>query len=77
MLLGELSTSDRQKIMTICTIDVHARDIVSRLIAQKVMTIETTHKLDFFFSLTKLLTLVVKLNLLVIKVCKIPYSVYF
>ncbi|XP_032374898.1 dynein heavy chain 11, axonemal isoform X1 [Etheostoma spectabile] len=38
MLLGELSSGDRQKIMTLCTIDVHARDIVSSLIAQKVAT---------------------------------------
>lgn len=36
MLLGELSSGNRQKIMTICTIDVHARDIVANLIAQKV-----------------------------------------
>ncbi|XP_076826869.1 dynein axonemal heavy chain 11 [Brachyhypopomus gauderio] len=36
MLLGELSPGDRRKIMTVCTIDVHARDVVSRLIAQKV-----------------------------------------
>lgn len=36
MLLGELSSGDRQKIMTLCTIDVHARDIVASLIAQKV-----------------------------------------
>lgn len=36
MLLGELSSGDRQKIMTICTIDVHARDVVTSLIAQKV-----------------------------------------
>ncbi|XP_030605544.1 dynein heavy chain 11, axonemal [Archocentrus centrarchus] len=38
MLLGELSSGDRQKIMTICTIDVHARDIVASLIAKKVTT---------------------------------------
>ncbi|XP_047455882.1 dynein axonemal heavy chain 11 [Mugil cephalus] len=38
MLLGELNSGDRQKIMTICTIDVHARDIVASLIAQKVTT---------------------------------------
>uniref|UniRef100_A0A665V5K8 Dynein, axonemal, heavy chain 11 n=1 Tax=Echeneis naucrates TaxID=173247 RepID=A0A665V5K8_ECHNA len=38
MLLGELSSGDRQKIMTICTIDVHARDVVTSLIAQKVTT---------------------------------------
>ncbi|XP_072903303.1 LOW QUALITY PROTEIN: dynein axonemal heavy chain 11 [Hemitrygon akajei] len=36
MLLGELTHSDRQKIMTICTIDVHARDVVANLITQKV-----------------------------------------
>ncbi|XP_074539499.1 dynein axonemal heavy chain 11 isoform X2 [Halichoeres trimaculatus] len=36
MLLGELRSGDRQKIMTICTIDVHARDIVASLITQKV-----------------------------------------
>ncbi|KAM4697873.1 dynein axonemal heavy chain 11-like [Rhinophrynus dorsalis] len=36
MLLGELTPGDRQKIMTICTIDVHARDVVAKLIAQKV-----------------------------------------
>ncbi|KAM9352911.1 dynein axonemal heavy chain 11 [Symphorus nematophorus] len=38
MLLGELSSGDRQKIMTICTVDVHARDIVASLISQKVTT---------------------------------------
>nr|XP_054596285.1 dynein axonemal heavy chain 11 [Nothobranchius furzeri] len=38
LLLGELSPGDRQKIMTICTIDVHARDVVANLIAQKVTT---------------------------------------
>lgn len=36
MLLGDLSKGLRQKIMTICTIDVHARDVVAKLIAQKV-----------------------------------------
>ncbi|XP_067673689.1 dynein beta chain, ciliary-like [Haliotis asinina] len=36
MLLGDLSKGDRQKIMTICTIDVHARDVVTKLITQKV-----------------------------------------
>lgn len=35
-LLGELTKGDRQKIMTICTIDVHARDVVAKLIQQKV-----------------------------------------
>ncbi|KAM4874879.1 dynein axonemal heavy chain 11 [Thomomys bottae] len=36
LLLGELPPGDRQKIMTICTIDVHARDVVAKLIAQKI-----------------------------------------
>uniref|UniRef100_A0A8C3IDJ0 Dynein axonemal heavy chain 11 n=1 Tax=Chrysemys picta bellii TaxID=8478 RepID=A0A8C3IDJ0_CHRPI len=36
LLLGELASGDRQKIMTICTIDVHARDVVAKLVAQKV-----------------------------------------
>ncbi|XP_075210990.1 dynein heavy chain at 93AB [Lycorma delicatula] len=38
LLLGELSKQDRQKIMTICTIDVHSRDVVARLIQAKVET---------------------------------------
>ncbi|VDK33899.1 unnamed protein product [Taenia asiatica] len=37
LLVGELSPQERQKVMTICTIDVHNRDVVARLIAQKVM----------------------------------------
>lgn len=36
MLLGDLTPGERQKIMTICTIDVHARDVVAKLISQKV-----------------------------------------
>ena len=36
LLLGELTKSDRQRIMTICTIDVHARDVVQKMITQKV-----------------------------------------
>ncbi|XP_032831905.2 dynein axonemal heavy chain 9 isoform X1 [Petromyzon marinus] len=36
MLIGQLTPGDRQKIMTICTIDVHARDVVTKMIAQKV-----------------------------------------
>jgi len=38
ILVGDLSAGDRQKIMTICTIDVHSRDVVTKLIAQKVET---------------------------------------
>ena len=36
LLLGDLNKGDRQKIMTICTIDVHARDVVLGLISNKV-----------------------------------------
>ncbi|KAK4326143.1 hypothetical protein Pmani_003308 [Petrolisthes manimaculis] len=36
LLLGELSRQQRQKVMTICTIDVHARDVVGRLISGRV-----------------------------------------
>nr|CAB3238531.1 dynein beta chain, ciliary-like [Phallusia mammillata] len=37
-LLGDLHPLDRQKIMTICTIDVHSRDVVGKLIAEKVIS---------------------------------------
>ncbi|MEE6512880.1 hypothetical protein FKM82_020191 [Ascaphus truei] len=36
LLLGSLSHGDRQKIMTICTIDVHARDVVGKIVSAKV-----------------------------------------
>ncbi|KAJ8736094.1 hypothetical protein PYW08_006750 [Mythimna loreyi] len=36
LLIGELTKQDRQKIMTICTIDVHSRDVVSKMIQAKV-----------------------------------------
>ena len=36
LLLGKLNKGDRQKIMTICTIDVHSRDVVGKLITHKV-----------------------------------------
>ncbi|XP_034427398.1 dynein heavy chain 9, axonemal-like [Hippoglossus hippoglossus] len=35
MLVGQLTPGDRQKVMTICTIDVHARDVVAKMIVQK------------------------------------------
>ncbi|XP_054265094.1 dynein beta chain, ciliary-like [Macrosteles quadrilineatus] len=38
LLLGDLTSGDRQKIMTICTIDVHSRDVVAKLIQLKVET---------------------------------------
>lgn len=37
LLIGELSPQERQKVMTICTIDVHNRDVVARLISEKVV----------------------------------------
>ncbi|XP_051731342.1 dynein axonemal heavy chain 9-like isoform X1 [Ctenopharyngodon idella] len=36
MLIGQLTPGDRQKVMTICTIDVHARDVVDKINKQKV-----------------------------------------
>jgi dynein heavy chain len=36
MLLTDLDPGTRQKIMTICTIDVHARDVVTKMIVNKV-----------------------------------------
>lgn len=36
LLLGDLTAGDRQKIMTICTVDVHARDVVSQMIEKKI-----------------------------------------
>lgn len=37
LLLGDLNSGDRQKIMTICTVDVHSRDVVAKMIAQRVV----------------------------------------
>ena len=36
LLLGTLTKGERQKVMTICTIDVHSRDVVSKMIQNKV-----------------------------------------
>eukprot|EP00095_Tigriopus_kingsejongensis_P007513 maker-scaffold103_size370364-snap-gene-1.20 protein:Tk07513 transcript:maker-scaffold103_size370364-snap-gene-1.20-mRNA-1 annotation:"dynein beta ciliary-like" len=36
LLLGTLTKGDRQKIMTICTIDVHSRDVVGKMISNKI-----------------------------------------
>uniref|UniRef100_A0A8D0EXS5 Dynein axonemal heavy chain 17 n=1 Tax=Strix occidentalis caurina TaxID=311401 RepID=A0A8D0EXS5_STROC len=36
LLLGHLTAGDRMKIMTICTIDVHARDVVAKMILAQV-----------------------------------------
>ena len=36
ILLTDISPLERQKIETICTIDVHARDIVAKMIQSKV-----------------------------------------
>lgn len=35
LLIGNLSAGDRMKVMTICTIDVHARDVVAKMIVAK------------------------------------------
>ena len=36
LLGGDLTPGDRQKVMTLCTIDVHSRDVVGRLVQAKV-----------------------------------------
>jgi len=36
LLIGELTKQERQKVMTICTIDVHSRDVVAKLVQSKV-----------------------------------------
>ncbi|NXX48555.1 DYH17 protein, partial [Tricholaema leucomelas] len=36
LLIGNLTPGDRMKIMTICTIDVHARDVVAKMVQVKV-----------------------------------------
>ena len=41
LLLGTLTKGQRQKVMTICTIDVHSRDVVSKMINSKVNTINS------------------------------------
>ena len=41
LLLGSLTKGERQKVMTICTIDVHSRDLVSKLITTKVTSINS------------------------------------
>ncbi|KOC63714.1 Dynein beta chain, ciliary [Habropoda laboriosa] len=38
LLIGELTKQERQKVMTICTIDVHSRDVVAKLVQSKVET---------------------------------------
>ncbi|ODM96634.1 Dynein beta chain, ciliary [Orchesella cincta] len=36
LLLGSLNSQERQKVMTICTIDVHSRDVVGKLIQMRI-----------------------------------------
>ena len=35
LILGELTSNDRKKIVAIVTVDVHARDVVAKLIDRK------------------------------------------
>jgi dynein heavy chain len=51
-----LKDYDRQKVMTICTIDVHARDVVTKMITNKVNNINSNfiiiqHFYQSFFNL--------------------------
>ncbi|CAG7717651.1 unnamed protein product [Allacma fusca] len=38
LLVGELTSQERQKVMTICTIDVHSRDVVGKLVQMRIET---------------------------------------
>jgi len=40
LVLGKLEPADRIKIITIITLDVHARDVIQKLIAEKVEGVE-------------------------------------
>lgn len=37
LLLGQLNDQDREKITTLCLIDLHARDVVSKMLHFKVI----------------------------------------
>ena len=37
LLLGHLNDQDREKITTLCLIDLHARDVVAKMLALKVI----------------------------------------
>lgn len=41
LLLGDLTKGERQKVNTICTIDVHCRDVVAKMIQQKIETVSS------------------------------------
>ena len=54
LLLGSLTKGDRQKVMTICTIDVHSRDVVGKLITSKIESVlafmwqsQLRHRFDY------------------------------
>lgn len=36
LINGNMSTRERKKLITLCTIDVHARDVVQRLVDERV-----------------------------------------
>ncbi|KAL4687709.1 hypothetical protein H8959_019837 [Pygathrix nigripes] len=42
LLIGNLNAGDRMKIMTICTIDVHARDVVAKMILRLILQVESS-----------------------------------
>lgn len=44
LLLGHLNEQDREKITTLCLIDLHARDVVSKILHHKV-----NKRIRFFF----------------------------
>lgn len=41
LINGDLSKLDRKKLITLCTIDVHARDVIQRLMGEAVICKES------------------------------------
>jgi dynein heavy chain len=54
ILLTDISPLERQKIETICTIDVHARDVVAKMVQAKVNFIEINPEYYFTFCIFRL-----------------------
>jgi len=47
----DLTKGDRQKVNTICTIDVHCRDVVAKMIQQKIETGSALQSIGIFLEL--------------------------
>lgn len=43
LINGPLSKNDRKKLITLCTVDVHARDVVQRMMEERVESGQSFH----------------------------------